>query len=899
MEKWTTRKSIEETSYRRLLAVASIAFAVLAIAGVVSMSDGSDAYENECGNGVVWSVDGSTLNISFVGDPSVDDGEMWDMHDNPTPWFDFLPNVDQIVVGEGVTSLGHNAFNDTGAEYVVLPKSLEKVGEGAFYNCALYEIVLPEGMALTDVGDSAFHGCANLLKIELPDTVERIGYMAFMGCSSLEEFKIPACLEDLGRRAFSKCSSMEGFVVPAENTRFSVDSDGVLYNGDKTVLISFPAKKAGFSYSVQDGVKKIADGAFDYTYDIREVKISDSVETIGGYAFFGCDNLTRVFLGKNVSEIGDNAFYSCSTLYEVCNNSSLEITPGSEEYGKIGVLAINVYSDGKGSSIIHPYSQDGYDYYFIKDLDGRYLLTDSDVVGEMVLPETPMYFDEAVSEYRVAPYAFVNENAITSLVVPSSVNAIGDFAFASNNLLESVVFEGGIDIGSCAFHSDKKIRSVEFSDERTVIGHQAFINCVALTDLRLGKDIPSIGQEAFRYCNVEKVEIPDSVTEMGDSVFSNCLNLREAKIGSGLDRIPDYTFDLCVSLGEIVIPENIKGIGDEAFYRDAFLTGVTFEGDVEYIGDKAFYDCESLESVEIPESVTHIGVEAFTLCKSLRDVSWPSDLTEVNDGMFNTCESLSRFDFSNITRIGNNAFTGTALSEALLRDDVEEIGESAFGLTKIRTFEVPPKIDTIKTGAFAYCEDLEYVKINEGVVELEDGAFYSCTSLKAVSLPDSVSRLNDEAFACCDSLDIIEFGDSLDFFGAEVFHYDFYDEAGNKYLRPETMAGKAFRLVGDRYVECDVGHVTVNYSSEGKSVSPSLYVPVEVGSEYSFDVPEIDGRSASIASIDGVMSEDVVYDVEYSSEKGKSSGSNDLYNAILVFIVAAVAIGALVWHSRK
>ncbi len=379
-------------------------------------------------------------------------------------------------------------------------------------------------------------------------------------------------------------------------------------------------------------------------------------------------------------------------------------------------------------------------------------------------------------------------------------------------------------------------------------------------------------------------------------MFCECRSLSEVQIGKGVDRIPDYGFDLCESLKEITIPENIQTIGSWAFYK-AGLEKVKLNEGLKSIEYKAFYLCEGLKSISIPDSVKSVGAEAFCLCDNLEHVDWPADLTMVDNDVFNTCTSLSDFDFSNITMIGDSAFAGTSISDVVLNKDLEALGVSAFNGTKVKTFEVPVKVETLRDSTFAYCHDLEYITIPEGVTELGPGQFYKCGSLKAISLPDSLQRINDEAFSLCESLEIIEFGDSLNFLGADVFDREFYDKDGNKCLTPQSLAGKAFRMDGDRYVECDVGHVTVKYDSDGQQAFPTLYIPVQKGSEYSISVPEIDGKKAIPSVISGTMSDDVEYDVVY--EKGKSSGSNDLYTAVLVALVALVAGGAVLVHSKR
>jgi hypothetical protein len=68
----------------------------------------------------------------------------------------------------------------------------------------------------------------------------------------------------------------------------------------------------------------------------------------------------------------------------------------------------------------------------------------------------------------------------------------------------------------------------------------------------------------------------------------------------------------------------------------------------------------------------------------------------------------------------------------------EEIGYSSFSGTSLKKVVVPGTVKLIDGWAFAHCQDLEEVIIEDGVQEIREGAFYDCPALVSVTLPASV-----------------------------------------------------------------------------------------------------------------------------------------------------------------
>ena len=88
--------------------------------------------------------------------------------------------------------------------------------------------------------------------------------------------------------------------------------------------------------------------------------------------------------------------------------------------------------------------------------------------------------------------------------------------------------------------------------------------------------------------------------------------------GHAVREIGEEAFRFC-DMTSITLPDGLTSIGDESFYGCTSLTSVTLPDSLTSIGDSAFSNCDSLTSVTLPDSLTSISEGAFEYC--------PDDLT--------------------------------------------------------------------------------------------------------------------------------------------------------------------------------------------------------------------------------------------------------------------------------
>ncbi len=195
-------------------------------------------------------------------------------------------------------AVNEGAFENCNIKSIVIPDSVKSIGYCAFKGCKeLEDVTIPENSNLTIIGGCAFEDCEKLRELDISTTqIEQIDGLAFTKCSTLEEIKLPETLNEIGEKAFYECSVLSEITLPKNLTEIGAGAFG-LCTSLKTVNI--PATL---------NLMAVDEARFYDNPSLEKIIFDKGREEIDGYAFFGITSDVEIVIPEGVTKFSPLPF---------------------------------------------------------------------------------------------------------------------------------------------------------------------------------------------------------------------------------------------------------------------------------------------------------------------------------------------------------------------------------------------------------------------------------------------------------------------------------------------------------------------------------------------------------------------------------------------------------------
>lgn len=712
-----------------------------------------------------------------------------------------LPNLD-LVIGKEVTLIGTNAFKDVGAKTpvksvtfeaesglkeigdyafsaanlsgeVILPQSVEILGEGAFRGTACTKFTFEAGSKMTAMGDSVFANCGKLTEVEnFPSGITKIPDSSFMSDKVLAKvtYAAPEKMTGIGASAFSGCEVLVSDALYSPITENMVTIGASAFTGckgEQFTTVTIPAS-----------VTKLEQNTFANCLSLATVTFTntESVTEIAAMCFANDGALTKCELPAKLEVLGDSAF-GATGLTGV--RIPVTLREAKQPFFKCQQIGQIEWEEGLTKVIDNLFQnmESGLKVDFQDQITeiGNHAFDSSSITG----------ITGTNNLVKIGEYAFNSCMGISGKVELPAVTEIHAYAFSKILATDFEISENITLIDNGAFMNCTNLKAINKNDgvadvdlgnmtKLAEIGKQAFSGCSSIVSLRLSGTITKINDSAFsKLTTLANVKFNDNgkagTTELGSSVFSGCTNLVEVSTAKNVGIIGSSAFSDCIKLMRLNLAEGLQIIKKDAFAGCTRLEGALPEGVNEKYssasGAKVMLPNEKAV-LEIPGTVTAIEDSAFASCYSADETLQADGEKEPSDYKIGI-KAVHIAGNPAGTTIGASAFAGCQnLTKLTLGEGVTGLGDSALKDTRLEEITIPSTFETgtAKNSPFTSGENstLRKVTFADGIQVIPQYFLSNITTLTKIEIPASVQKIGDHAFADCSNLKTVTFKEPAD-----------------------------------------------------------------------------------------------------------------------------------------
>ena len=712
-----------------------------------------------------------------------------------------LPNLD-LVIGKEVTLIGTNAFKDVGAKTpvksvtfeaesglkeigdyafsaanlsgeVILPQSVETLGEGAFRGTACTKFTFEAGSKMTAMDDSVFANCGKLTEVEnFPSGITKIPDSSFMSDKVLAKvtYAAPEKMTGIGASAFSGCEVLvsDASYSPITENMVTIGASAFMgCKGEQFTTVTIPAS-----------VTKLEQNTFANCLSLATVTFTntESVTEIAAMCFANDGALTKCELPAKLEVLGDSAF-GATGLTGV--RIPVTLREAKQPFSKCQQIGQIEWEEGLTKVIDN----------LFQNMENSLKVDFQDQITEI----GNHAFDSSLitgitgtnNLVKIGEYAFNSCKGISGKVELPAVTEIHAYAFSEIFATDFEISQNITLIDNGAFMNCTNLKAINKNDgvadvdlgnmtKLAEIGKQAFSGCSSIVSLRLSGTITKINDSAFsKLTTLANVKFNDNgeagTTELGSSVFSGCTNLVEVSTAKNVGIIGSSAFSGCIKLMRLNLAEGLQIIKSGAFSGCARLEGALPEGVSEKYssasGAKVMLPNEKAV-LEIPGTVTAIEDSAFANCYSADETLQADGEKEPSDYKIGI-KAVHIAGNPAGTTIGASAFAGCQnLTKLTLGEGVTGLGDSALKDTRLEEITIPSTFETgtAKNSPFTSGENstLKKVTFADGIQVIPQYFLNNITTLTKIEIPASVQKIGDHAFADCSNLTAVTFKEQAD-----------------------------------------------------------------------------------------------------------------------------------------
>lgn len=700
-----------------------------------------------------------------------------------------IKSIKRVIFSEGIEELINGFYKSNLIEEITLPISLKTISGECFNSCSNLTTINNFPQDITDINNFMFYGCSSLSNIDIPNTINTVGSYSFYNCQALDiPLSLIKSLSKINEYAFYNCYKLNG----------------------KDIVLNDNVTTIG-SYAFQD-------------CNLREVRIPNTVTKIGTEIFKGNSSLEKIIIEGNNLYAYDVLKLNYPLIIEYLGDDLEEDKEIVEEEGDIigsyenFTIALNTGKSTYKITRCVPKPING-----VVTIPNKIRLSDGSLVIVDTVHSTGSYhiFTTATGIEKIVvakgiktigAYSFYKIINLKEVVLPSTLESIGNSCFEGSTNLREVIINGNIEsIPNNCFKSTS-ISSITLPNTVNSIGSNAFYECKILESVQ-GLNIETIGDKAFYKCeSLNKIDLENVVT-IGDSAFYNCFALLKAHLNNIIS-IGEGAF-YCSPLQDVILSGTLREVGNYAFYG-AIFQELYIPSSLKTIGGTSSFDTYNFNSKFYVEegnelvynhlvqkhgeekvkyvSSSEMPILEFNiepLSSSIKDAKEVEE--EINQEIEEVIsdDSIWAYEIIENNNIALIKYLSTEETKKIIIPNKLIVGDNLYTVKEIKGFNST-------YGAFnkTVYDNVEVIKVSDGIEIIGHGVFYGLKNLKKVILPKSLKKIGSYAFYNCISLLSVNSNDLVNIH--HIGAYSFYNCTSLKrfYMPPSVKTLGAYTFYG-------------------------------------------------------------------------------------------------------
>ncbi len=572
------------------------------------------------------------------------------------------------------------------------------------------------GRKVEKIDKSAF-GRKKFSEIKLPDTLTEIGDYAFSDCGELTRISIPASVTQIGKSVFASCDKLTDISVAEGNAAYKEEGQ-VIYSKDGRMLITCPV--AG-SVTIPSTVIEIADYAFYYNDNLKQIVIPQSVAEIGEGAFGNCGQLSKVSVeGEGLQRIGTHCFRSDDKLSVITVPDSVK-SVGAFAFAYCNNLK-HIYFQGDAPEIGDTIEGTFYDNAFQGCSLHAYYMEHNDTWTQQALENhggtvtwQPWAGAKGISIEHAAVTLERNSFAYTGAYITPTVSVrINDITLKENKDYAIV-------------YTDNK----EVGDARvTVLGIGSYFGEISKT-FTIGR----AKQEVRAYVLEPEIRVKNTteiyrVTVNGE--YTRLSNCTLTSSNPSVATVDSKGVIRGIAAGTAEITVHVKGT--ENYLDGSAVITITVKRDSAQEGNGD-------DSPENNKPTDGGKKKYFDKKTGLTIVLDANGKKEAAIKAVDKKHAKGTIKIPNAIKVNGKSYKITSISKNAFKNHKQ-----------LKKVTLGKYIKTIGEGAFSGCGKLQAVTVGGNVTVIGDKAFYKCSGLLKITIPAKVKKIGKSAFYGCKKL---------------------------------------------------------------------------------------------------------------------------------------------------